>query len=166
MPASLFSHSCASVTCQLVCCVSLVVRVLRSTRKPFAAVRSYPQRLTLHFNRRSLSPRGLPVSVCIKYHSHIRYQIISPFGVDVTCKKASSLLDSHNTSNMPRDAPLFPRLAPSVSQSRLPVDEGGEDLGEFSLPVGRRCSSQQKQPETASKLTQRRLMSVRNALEP
>lgn len=54
---------------------------------------------------------------------------------------------------------LFARFASLALSKRFPVDEG-EDLSEFILSVGCRCFSQQKQPETASKLTQRRLMSV------
>lgn len=77
-------------------------------------------------------------------------------------RNVSSLRNDYNTSNPPRATCFSP--PPSSFLSFAETSPGwmrGRILGESSPSVGRRSPSQQKQPETASKLTQRRLMSVR-----
>lgn len=135
-PALPLSHFSASLTCQLVplCCASS-----KRDSQTFCCLQISSSRLTLRFDFRSLSPAGLSVSVRTRYRPQITCQIISPFGVDVTCKEillASKLSQRVKHATRPM---LFPRfyffgLAETSPGGWVGGFEGGRSLGGMPPP--------------------------------
>lgn len=149
------SFRCISTLSARVLCVLCCV----SSKKASRILRSLTSDSSFHLQF-FISLRTLCAYV---HQTSFRDQISDYFSFWWRCDKMKESLFAFKLSQHVKHATrcmLFSaRLASLVSPKHLPVDVGG-DLGEFSLSVGC-CSSQQKQPETASKLTQRRLMSVR-----